>query len=424
MRMRSINSLKLYGRRISGGGGLTATILMAVMAWLLVVSSSAASAAPRPDRSAADGAVAAAAQRTPRSTSPSEGGAEALAYPLVRSTAFSVGASDCAVADVGHPRAGRPHSALPTCTDRAVSTRSEVTQELALAPAAGLCKLAHVIRNRHSSCGEIKISYSIIAIPSGEVVGTAKVVTTYMETLSSRSRRWALELTMELEDATGEATSGVSGTIHIDCTGGCKNLTGPVSLPLPPGEAAGTQFIIESAGSKTNITHQAPVFFLSHPNATNTKNIKLPDLGPARCDSVAVARTHGCAFSDVAALYVLHVSGQGIKDVALHIEHAQRTKPHHFGWLGHGTPLKRLTIQKDIRANRRRACRGVHVPSGKSCDEYPFAATYEGASFFPGDSSAVAVPAKENSREGGLRVAMYKSERLLAKDAFWVIIKP
>jgi hypothetical protein len=228
---------------------------------------------------------------------------------------------------------------------------------------------------------------------------------------------------MELEDPTGEASSGVSGNIHIDCTGGCKNLTGPVSLPLPPGEAAGTQFIIESAGSKTTTTHQAPVFFLSHPNATNTKNIELPDLGPARCDSVAVARTQGCVFSDVAALYELHVNGQRIKDVALHISRAQRSKPHHFGWLGHGPPLTRLTIARDIRANRRRACRGVHVPRGKSCDEYPFAATYEGAAFFPGDNSTAVVPARENSREGGLRVAMYKAERLLAKDPFWVIIK-
>jgi hypothetical protein len=293
-----------------------------------------------------------------------------------------------------------------------------------MAPAASLCRLKHVIRNRHSSCGKFKISYKIIEVPSGDVVGTAKVVTTYMEKLSARSRKWALELTMELEDATGEATSGVSANIHIGCTGGCKNLTGSVSLPLPPGEAAGTQFIIESAGSRTDRTHQAPVFFLSHPMASNTPDVKLPGLGSARCDSVAVARTQGCAFSDVAALYVLHVNGQGIKDVALHIEHAQRTRPHHFGWLGHGKPLTRLTVPKDIRANRRRACRGVHVPRGKSCDEYPFAATYQGASFFPGDNSTNVVPAKENSREGGLRVAMYKSERLLAKDAFWVIIKP
>jgi hypothetical protein len=385
MRMWSVNGLKIFRRSFSGIGGLPATIFMAVAACLLVVSSSTASAAPPPSRSA----------------SLPQGAAEAAAYPLVRSTAFSLGASG-----------------------RTTSTRSEITQELALAPAASLCRLDHVIRNRHSSCGVIKISYRIIQIPGGQVVGTAKVVTTYSETLSARSRRWALELTMELEDPTGEATSGVSSTVHIDCTGGCKNLTGPVSLPLPPGEAAGTQFIIESAGSKTNTTHQAPVFFLSHPNASNTKNIKLPDLGPARCDNVAVAKTQGCAFSDVAALYVLHVRGQGIKDVAQHIARAQRAKPHHFGWLGHGTPLTRLTIQKDIRANRRRACRGVRVPRGKSCDEYPFAATYEGAAFFPGDNSTAVVPAKENSREGGLRVAMYKSERLLAKDAFWVIIKP
>jgi hypothetical protein len=400
-----IRHLKVYKSLISGIWLLPVAIVMAMVCGLAASS-------------------AAVAQPMHRSTSLPQGVAEAAAYPLVRSTAISLGASGCPVAEVGHSRSGQPRPAVATCSGRTVSTRTEITQELALAPDAGLCQLNHLVRNRHSSCGEIKISYRIIEIPSGNVVGTAKVVTTYMETLSARSRKWPLELTMELEDATGEATSGVTATIHIDCTGGCKNLTGPVLLPLPPGEAAGTQFIIESAGSKTDSTHQAPVFFLSHPNASNTKNIKLPDLGPARCDSVAVAKTQGCAFSDVAALYVLHVNGRGIKDVALHIEHAQRTKPHHFGWLGHGSPLTRLTIGKDIRANRRRACRGVRVPPGKSCDEYPFAATYQGAAFFPHDNSTAAVPAKENSREGGLRVAMYKAERLLAKDAFWVIIKP
>ncbi len=64
--------------------------------------------------------------------------------------------------------------------------------------------------------------------------------------------------------------------------------------------------------------------------------------------------------------------------------------------------------------------RGVFAPL--TCDEYPFAATFQGAAFFPHSNSTFPVPGDQNSREGALRVAMYKSERLLNKDPYFVFI--
>jgi hypothetical protein len=74
-------------------------------------------------------------------------------------------------------------------------------------------------------------------------------------------------------------------------------------------------------------------------------------------------------------------------------------------------------------ANRRKAC-GRKNFKPQTCDEYPFAATFQGAKFFPADNVTAAVPGSQNSAECGFRVAMYRSERLLNKDRYWVFVKP
>lgn len=77
------------------------------------------------------------------------------------------------------------------------------------------------------------------------------------------------------------------------------------------------------------------------------------------------------------------------------------------------------TRQADINANRAAACRGLTVPTGDSCDEFPLASTYEGAAF-QSDFSAVPVPASANSSQGGLTGAFYTSNRVVDGDAFYV----
>ncbi|MGP4087272.1 NucA/NucB deoxyribonuclease domain-containing protein [Streptomyces sp. KR55] len=91
--------------------------------------------------------------------------------------------------------------------------------------------------------------------------------------------------------------------------------------------------------------------------------------------------------------------------------------------LGSRYPLHRPFDQALQTANRNVAC-GPDVPRPPnrpdlSCDEYPFAQTYEGASRNP-DYSCHFLDRQDNSREESLRRAFLNSLRTLENDAFYV----
>jgi Deoxyribonuclease NucA/NucB len=64
------------------------------------------------------------------------------------------------------------------------------------------------------------------------------------------------------------------------------------------------------------------------------------------------------------------------------------------------------------------ACRGWRGPG--SCDEYPFASTYEGG---PGRASIAGVPVWEQRRQGGDLAGFYRRHRLGDGDAFVVVVQ-
>jgi hypothetical protein len=69
------------------------------------------------------------------------------------------------------------------------------------------------------------------------------------------------------------------------------------------------------------------------------------------------------------------------------------------------------------RANRRAAC--GHYRGPDSCDEYPFAVTYEGGR----TASVTGVPLLENRRQGGALSAFFAKERLRVGDPFLVVVR-
>ena len=64
------------------------------------------------------------------------------------------------------------------------------------------------------------------------------------------------------------------------------------------------------------------------------------------------------------------------------------------------------------------ACRGWRGPG--SCDEYPFASTYEGG---PGKASIAGVPLWEQRRQGGDLLGFYRRHRIGNGDAFVVVVQ-
>jgi hypothetical protein len=282
-----------------------------------------------------------------------------------------------------------------------------------------------VVRNRHASCGVATIDYKVVQRPSGKVLGTGTVLVLYEEVLNAKSRSWNLPVSIEMVVATGVVKVGTEATTGIDCTGGCTPSPAWTGQPLSLNKVHTHTFHPASPGSATNTTHQAPIVVLTNPAATKqSPPFTLLSLGPARCDTgVAFKGTKGCVFSDAAGSYVLHLKGSA-GAVAKHDQVAQQTKPQHFGWFGHGKPLTRATSVAVAAANRAAACPKGKYPNPNTCDEYPFAATYQGAAFFPASNSSAPVSAKENFTEGAFRVAMYRAERLFNKDPYWVFVVP
>lgn len=128
----------------------------------------------------------------------------------------------------------------------------------------------------------------------------------------------------------------------------------------------------------------------------------------------------GCVFpQDTPVL----TSMQQLPHIAANIRRIQN-RGGHYGKMGSGHPLHRITDPVQITANRNVLCPDrLHRPPGKSCDEYPFASTREGGNGVPPNSRGRAfVPVREQNQQGGRLGTFYNSNRVLNEDAFWVSV--
>jgi hypothetical protein len=135
-------------------------------------------------------------------------------------------------------------------------------------------------------------------------------------------------------------------------------------------------------------------------------------------------------FSDVAAAYYVYLTRHGMDGVAENILNGERSKPRHFGWYGHGSPLTRANSKEIADANRHVACGRTNFHKPWSCDEYPFADSFQGAFFFPHDYTIKKVLLAQNMAEGRARQRFYNGERLISApglhilDRYWVVVLP
>ncbi|GAA2640327.1 NucA/NucB deoxyribonuclease domain-containing protein [Streptomyces axinellae] len=99
---------------------------------------------------------------------------------------------------------------------------------------------------------------------------------------------------------------------------------------------------------------------------------------PLCCDNVLNRVTAGCVFPKHIPTMT---SMKKLPALADNIRRIQKEGPHHYGLKSGGNPLSRTVNAKIRLANRNIACpKSRPRPTGKSCDEYPFASTNQGAS--------------------------------------------
>ncbi|GAA4605901.1 hypothetical protein GCM10023107_73880 [Actinoplanes octamycinicus] len=234
---------------------------------------------------------------------------------------------------------------------------------------------------------------------------------------------------------------------ELTCSGAC------LSLPIPFGPQPATQeSVVKAIGIFPIRTLAAGAVDYANSRVTYTFLNPLweptpitPDPAPPqiRCDNAVPGYAYvGCVFPGFAPIYQYARSGL-YPELAEHIGDAQGS-----GLPGApGTPaLHRMVDPARQDANGNRACpRRYPRPATKSCDEYPFRSTIEGASTAvpqgvartfnwctipepigttgPTGYSVCMIDARQNSNGGSaLNTGLYQSERVIDGDAFYIEI--
>jgi hypothetical protein len=148
------------------------------------------------------------------------------------------------------------------------------------------------------------------------------------------------------------------------------------------------------------------------------------DTVDVRCDTqLPGVKKLGCTMPQYYPAMVYAKKGQ-YPELAKHIEYAQNTKKLP-GKYGSKKFLTRLTDTKKKDKNREKACpKRLPRPPGKTCDEYPFASTWQGAYTGGGKFSRRMIDADQNEDGGRALKDWYLYNRMLDKDKFQVWIKP
>lgn len=171
--------------------------------------------------------------------------------------------------------------------------------------------------------------------------------------------------------------------------------------------------------------HNLDLYFHS-PSTTNVAYTPTDFLPVTRCDSEPYMNsTSGCVYSQVPGFFALSAApGSDVEDAAKFYRDAQDGLANHPGRFPNGVPLHRTTDTSANRAVSAPECDrrfGSPRPSGYDCDEYPFAATREGAA--TGNFDLRLVPSEQNKGVGRmLGSQFYLYNRILDGDAFYVYI--
>jgi hypothetical protein len=157
---------------------------------------------------------------------------------------------------------------------------------------------------------------------------------------------------------------------------------------------------------------------------------------------IVAGKYRGTVFTEARVELALSLSDEAIKESTMHIrdalENPERTFP---SWPGKSVPgagdepLHRLIDQDKSSLNRKVAiatCKdvwGEYDGTRLQCDEYPYASTYEGANARDGDAlinrySARLIDGDDNEAGGRRLNAMYRANRMLDGDAFYIKINP
>ena len=331
--------------------------------------------------------------------------------------------------------------------NRSVTPESIVEAEAA-SPEPDYCIEAGVQNTyyvtRFDSCGIFSATYTITRTTNGvtTTTGTMRFLIYNYLYAGGDVTTWANQIRVSPTVITGTAAgTAISGTAF--CTGFCT--PGSASFPTQTpgvGQSAEGESFYNWLGAPGDVGFGSSDWTLSFKAPTAPTTALLQQQAPdVRCDDAVP----GAAFAGCVIPYApgfIRFDGTTFIEFGAHVSNAQAS-----GLPGSvtSTPLRRLTDATIRDQNRATACPSSYPrPTGKSCDECPFASSYEGAftgggtartfdfcqitlagppSSGPLGFSVCMIDAGENSSAGSLlQSELYVPYRIIDGDEFYVDI--
>ncbi|MGW2886410.1 NucA/NucB deoxyribonuclease domain-containing protein [Streptomyces griseoruber] len=279
--------------------------------------------------------------------------------------------------------------------------------------------------NRFKACGIFSATASVINPRTGSVTGTLKYLVRAYAYSGRDVPNWAYQVELMEVSSTGTAR-GMSASGKVKCSGKCKvtKSTFPSQAMSQSKDAVG-QFFLQTT-IKTSPKGQkgegqaSATWVFTKAGATPSNEISLPT-PPVRCDNALPGTSKpGCVMPYIPAM--VYAKAGEYPELAQHIQDAQNTQnlPGKYGTTRY---LTRLTNKAKIKENRDTSCpSSLPRPTGKQCDEYPFASTWQGAKT-GGSYSRRMIDAAQNRGGGQALGRFYLYNRIIEKDRFLMWIK-
>ncbi|MFJ1975306.1 NucA/NucB deoxyribonuclease domain-containing protein [Streptomyces sp. NPDC087903] len=280
---------------------------------------------------------------------------------------------------------------------------------------------------RMRGCGIWRDSITVTDARTGEPVGGFTYLVIGYSFTARDSKTWAYQVQLLEVSRWGQGVSGTRVHGSASCAGKCKvtNRDFPSQAFTARTDPYGQFFMnttIDTAASKQRGTGRS----IASWRFTNPEWVKSPDAVKlstveVRCDNAlpGAPRQVGCV--NLRAIPVISYSRTGPwPELAEHIKDAQASGlPGKYGTTDY---LTRLTYAAKIQKNRDKSCpTSLERPPGKSCDEYPFASTYQGGNYGP--FSRRMINKNQNTEGGRALKGFYTYSRVLEGDRFLVWIR-
>ncbi|MFJ4519313.1 NucA/NucB deoxyribonuclease domain-containing protein [Streptomyces sp. NPDC088816] len=284
------------------------------------------------------------------------------------------------------------------------------------------CTINKITINRFSECEWVTVHVDVIKVVNGQPVleGTADFDVKHQMTLKTNSANWSEKFTVSKAKTTGQG-KGVAATVAATSGGGTK-----ASVHFPQGHtldstASGTVSYTTGAIARKKINPKAKTTY----GYTFTK----PGYSPGKASyASAVYRcdnyygTTGCAIPEApTAVNLINLPriSEGIRKL--------RSRGGHYGDPNGGKPLHWMINATQQRKNRQAVCPSTAPADMKragrtSCDEYPFASTYEGGTHLPANQRTITwVKKNENDSQGASITNWRRQFHVMDHDPFYVI---